>query len=79
MAQGPKGNPKGRDFPRAQAIFHSISYLKSQCNHSRLTYNGPAAAVAYAAVSVVAANEDSAVAVEFFCLVEAVLAAMLQC
>ena len=52
-----------RDFPMAQAIFHSISQLESQYRHSHLPNNGPAAAVAYAAVTAVAANIDPAVAV----------------
>jgi hypothetical protein len=47
----------------AQAIFHSISQLESQYRHSHLPNNGPAAAVAYAAVTAVAANIDPAVAV----------------
>ena len=64
------------DFPRAEAILHSISQLESQYRHSHLPNNGPAAAVAYAEV---AANEDPAVAVELIASVEAVLAAMLTC
>ena len=45
-----------RDFPRAQAIFPSISRLESQYRHSHLPNNGSTAAVAYAAVTAVAAN-----------------------
>ena len=46
-----------------QAIFHSISRLESQYRHSHLANNGPAAAIAYAAVTEVAGNVDPAVAV----------------
>ena len=59
-----------RVFLRAQAIFHSISRLKSQYRHSHLPNNGSAAAVAYAAVTAVAANVDAAVAVELDASVE---------
>ena len=55
------------DFPRAQAIFH---------RHSHLPNNGFAAAVAYAAVTTVAANENPALAVNLIASVEEVLAAM---
>ena len=67
------------DFPRAEAILHSISQLESQYRHSHLPNNGPAAAVAYAAVTEVIATIDPAVAVELIASVEAVLAAMLTC
>ena len=52
----PWGKSRGRmprDFPRAQAILHSISRLKSQYRHSHLAYNRPALAVAYAEVTAV--------------------------
>ena len=52
-----------RDFPRAQAIFHSISRLKSQYRRSHLANNGPVAAVAYAALTAVPGNVDIDVAV----------------
>ena len=68
-----------RDFPRAQAIVHSISQIESQYRHSHLANNGPALAVAYAEVSSVSGNVDTAVAVELIASVEAVLAAMLTC
>ena len=66
-----------RDFPRAQAIFNSISRLESQYRHSHLPNNGSAAAVAYAAVTAVAANVDVAVAVKLDASVQKVSAAML--
>ena len=68
-----------RDFPRAQAIFHSIFRLESQYRHSHLAKNGPALAVGYAEVTAVSGNVDIAVAVELIASVEAVLAAMLTC
>ena len=68
-----------RDFPRAQAIFHSISRLESQYRHSHLANNGPALAVAYAEVTAVSGNVDIAIAVELIASVEAVLATMLTC
>ena len=68
-----------RDFPRAQAIFHSISQLKSQYKHSHLAINGPALAVEYAVVTAVSGNVDITKAVELNASVEAVLAAMLTC
>ena len=61
-----------RDFPRAQAIFHSISRLESQYRHSHLANNGPALAVAYAEVTAVSGNIDIAVGVELIAYVEAV-------
>ena len=64
------------DFPRAQAIFHSISRLESQYRHSHLPNNGFAVEVANAAVSAVAANEDPALAVKLIASVEEVFAAM---
>ena len=66
-----------RDFPRAKAIFPSISRLGSQYRHSHLPNNASAAAVSYNAITVVAANVDIAIAVEFFALLEEVLAEML--
>ena len=45
------------------AIFHSISQLETQFGHSHLPNNGSAAAVAYAAVAVVPASVDAAIAV----------------
>ena len=68
-----------RDFPRAQAIFHSISRLESQYRHSHLPNNGPALAVAYAEVTAVSGNVDIAVAVKLIASVETVLAAILTC
>ena len=52
-----------RNFPRAQAIFHSISRLESKYRYSHLANNGPALAVAYAEVTAVSGNVDIAVAV----------------
>ena len=49
------------DFPRAQAIFPSISRLESQHRHSHSPNNESTAAVAYAAVAAVTANIDAAV------------------
>ena len=68
-----------RDFPRAQATFHSISRLKSQYRQSHLANNWHALAVAYDEVIAVSGNVDIAVAVELIASVEAVLAAMLTC
>ena len=68
-----------RDFPRAQAIFQSISRLESQYRHSHLANNGPALAVAYVEVTAGSGNVDITVAVELIASVEAVLAAMLTC
>ena len=65
--------------PGAHAIFHSISQLKSQYRRSHLAIDGPAAAVACAAVTAVSGNVDIGVAVELVASVEAVLAAMLTC
>ena len=50
-----------RDFPRAQT---SISRLKSHSRHSHLPNNGSTVSVAYAAVTAITVNVDTAVAVE---------------
>ena len=68
-----------RDFPRAQAIFHSISRLESQYRHSHLANNGLALSVAYAEVTAVYGSVDIALAVQLIASAEAVLAAMLTC
>ena len=65
------------DFPRAQAIFHSISWIKSQYRHSHLPNDEHAAAVVYNVVTAVAANVDAAVAVDLIASVERVISAML--
>ena len=64
------------DFPRAQAIFPSISRLESQYRHLHFPNNGFTAAVAYTAVTAVAANEDPAPAVMLIASVEEALAAI---
>ena len=77
---GARGKSQGRsprDFPRAEAIFYSISRFESQYRHYHLPNNGSAAAVAYAAVTAVAANVDPAIAVELDASLEEVLVAML--
>ena len=71
--------PTPSSFPRAQAIFHSISRFESQYRHSHLANNGPALAVAYAEVAAVSGNVDIAVSVKLIASVETVLAAMLTC
>ena len=78
-ARGKSRGRSTRDFLRGLAIFHSISWLKSQYRCSHLANHGPALEVAYAEVTVVSENVDIAVAVELIASVEAVLAAMLSC
>ena len=68
-----------RDFTWAQAIFYTISRLEAQYRYYNLPSNGFAAAVAYAAVTVVAVDEDPALAVELIASVEEVLAVMVTC
>ena len=60
----------------AQAIFHNISRL--EYIHSHLSKSGSAAAMAYAALTVVADNVDLAVAVELIPSIEAILPARLS-
>ena len=67
-----------RDFTRAQAIFYTISRLEAQYRYYNLPSNGFAAAVAYAAVTVVV-DEDPALAVELIASVEEVLAVKVTC
>ena len=64
------------DFPRAQAIIHSISQLGSHYRHSQLPNNRFATAVAYAAATTVATNEDHVLAVKLIASVKEILAAM---
>ena len=52
------------DSLRDQDIFHSTSRLESLYTHSHIPNNGPGTAVAYDAITAVAANVDSAVALE---------------
>ena len=66
----PWAKPEG--FPEGQAIFHSISQLAAQYRHSHLPKNGFAAAVAYAAVTAIAATTDLTLAVKFIASVEEV-------
>ena len=75
-ARGKSWGQSPRDFPRSQALFHSISRLASQYRHSHSPNNGFAAAVAYAAVPTVAAKENHALPVKLIASVEEVLAAM---
>ena len=67
------------DFPRAQAILHSISQRESQYRHSHLANHVHAFVVLYAEVTAVSGNVDIDVAVELNASVEAISAAMLTC
>ena len=77
-ARGKSRGGSPRDFPRAQAIFNSISRLESQYRHSHLASNGPALAVAYAEVTAISGNADIALAVELIASVEAVFCPLLK-
>ena len=62
-ARGKSRGQSPRDFPRAQAIFHRVSQLKSQYNYFQLP-NGFAAADTKAVVTAAAANVHRAIAVQ---------------
>ena len=79
MARARGNSRERRDFPRAHAIFHSISQLKSPYRDSYIANNEPALSVAYAEVTAVSCNVYNDLAVELIASLEAVLAAMSTC